>query len=53
MLAFIGGLFVGGFFGVAIMCVLSVAGNNDCDFDDTIIQYDGSDAKEDTKTNKE
>ena len=45
MIAFIGGIFVGGFIGVVIMCILSVAGNNDCDFDDTIIQYDSSDTK--------
>ena len=29
MLAFIGGLFVGGFFGVVIMCILSVAGQTE------------------------
>ena len=53
MIAFIGGIFVGGFIGVVIMCILSVAGNNDCDFDDTIIQHDGSDVTENIKTNKE
>ena len=31
---FIGGVFVGGFIGVMIMCVLSVAGQSDCDYDD-------------------
>lgn len=29
MIAFIGGLFVGGFFGVVTMCILSVAGHSD------------------------
>ena len=48
--SFIGGIFVGGFIGVVTMCILSVAGNNDCDFDDTIIQYDGSDVKEKTES---
>lgn len=43
---FIGGMFVGGFLGVVTMCILSVAGKTDCDFDDTIIQHDKSDAKE-------
>lgn len=45
MIGFIAGLFVGGFFGVVTMCILSVAGKTDCDFDDTII-HDKSDAKE-------
>lgn len=53
MIGFIAGLFVGGFFGVVTMCVLSVAGKTDCDFDDTIIQHDGSDVTENIKTNKE
>ena len=30
---FIGGVFVGGFIGVMIMCVLSVAGQSDFDYD--------------------
>ena len=30
---FIGGVFVGGFVGVMIMCVLSVAGQTDRDYD--------------------
>lgn len=30
---FIGGVFVGGFIGVMIMCVLSVAGQTDRDYD--------------------
>ena len=49
---FIGGIFVGGFLGVVTMCILSVAGQSDCDFDD-IIQYDGSDVNDKTETEKE
>ena len=29
MIAFIGGIFVGGFIGVVIMCILTVAGDAD------------------------
>ena len=46
---FIGGIFVGGFFGVVTMCILSVAGQSDCDYDD-IIQYDGFDVNDKTET---
>ena len=37
---FIGGVFVGGFIGVMIMCVLSVAGHDEFEFkeDDTLDQ---------------
>lgn len=51
MIAFIGGIFVGGFIGVMIMCVLSVAGQSDCDFDErTIIQYDSKKADKESDT---
>ena len=52
---FIGGVFVGGFIGVMIMCVLSVAGNSDCDIGDDIIQYDGANVKDeqDKKANND
>ena len=53
MIGFIAGLFVGGFLGVVIMCIMSVAGHSDCGFDDTIIQYDGTKSKEGSKTKKE
>lgn len=53
MIGFFAGLFVGGFFGVVTMCILSVAGQSDCDFDDSIIQYDGSDVNDKTETEKE
>lgn len=51
MIAFIGGIFVGGFIGVVIMCVLSVAGNSDCDIGDDIIQYDGANVKDEQDKN--
>ena len=48
---FIGGVFVGGFIGVMIMCVLSVAGQSDCDFDEsTIIQYDSKKTDDESDT---
>ena len=34
MIGFIVGLFVGGFFGVVTMCILSVAGQSDHEHDD-------------------
>ena len=43
---FIGGVFVGGFIGVMIMCVLSVAGQSDCDYDETKCKM-----KKDTENN--
>lgn len=38
MIAFIGGIFVGGFIGVVTMCILSVAGHSELDYkeDDTL-----------------
>lgn len=36
--SFIGGIFVGGFIGIVTMCILSVAGNNDYEYDDTHIK---------------
>ena len=51
MITFIGGIFVGGFIGVMIMCVLSVAGQSDCDFDEsTIIQYDSKKTDDESDT---
>ena len=48
---FIGGVFVGGFIGVMIMCVLSVAGQSDCDIDEsTIIQYDSKKTDDESDT---
>ena len=40
MITFIGGIFVGGFIGVVIMCILSVAGHSEylCKEDDTLDQ---------------
>ena len=37
IICFIGGVLVGGFLGVAIMCLLSVAGDSDRDSDNTYI----------------
>lgn len=34
MIGFIIGLFVGGFFGVATMCIMSVAGHDDIMYED-------------------
>ncbi len=50
MIAFIGGIFVGGFIGVVIMCILSVAGNSDYNIDDDIIHNDGTNVKDNNKT---
>ena len=40
MIGFIVGVFVGGFFGVVIMCILSVAGHEEIEYteDDTLDQ---------------
>ena len=37
IICFIGGVLVGGLFGVFIMCILSVAGDSDRDSDNTYI----------------
>lgn len=51
MIAFIGGLFVGGFFGIVTMCILSVSGHNDIMYenDDKLSQPEDHT----TKTNPE
>ena len=38
MIAFIGGIFVGGFIGIVIMCILSVAGDSKTEYDGTHIK---------------
>lgn len=38
MIGFIAGLFVGGFFGVVTMCILSVAGDSDYESDNAHIE---------------
>ena len=48
MIGFIAGLFVGGFFGVVIMCILSIAGDSDCDYDETKCKM-----KKDTEKNND
>ena len=47
MIGFIIGLLVGGFFGVVIMCILSVAGDSDydCGNSPTIIETKGEEVE--------
>jgi hypothetical protein len=47
MIGFIIGLFVGGFFGVVIMCILSVAGDSyyDCGDSPAIIETKGEEVE--------